>query len=208
MALDAFLRPSDSLGSAQTTSNKKLDYASDQVLVRACLRGDEAAWQRLVERYGTLVFSIPRRLGLAEADAEDVFQNVFLIAYQRLATLKTHTTLCAWLIRIAYHESLHLCRRQPDFAELAEEIVDLAIGLPELVEQGERQTAVREAIRQLDPRSRALLQALFFEPRPPSYEEIARTLGIPLGSIGPTRARSLKKLEDVLNRMGAAVLFP
>jgi RNA polymerase sigma factor (sigma-70 family) len=209
MALDVFLRASEMVRAARPDTNKKFDYASDHDLVSACLRGDDgSAWQRLVERYGTLVFSIPRRLGLTEADAEDVFQNVFLIAYRRLATLKNHTTLCAWLIRVTYHESLHLCQRLPDDTELAEEIVDLAANLPETVEQWDRRVMVQEAIRQLDPRSQTLLQALYFEPRPLSYEEIARRLGLSLGSIGPTRARSLKKLEGILVQMGAGALFP
>lgn len=180
-------------------------YATDAELVEACLNGDETAWQKLVERYGPLVFSIPRRLGLSAADAEDVFQNVFLIVYRRLTTLKNRASLCAWLIQITHHESLHYCKRLPNTAELAEEIVDLTTLIPEQTELWEQRLLVQEALRQLDPRSRELLQALFFEPGMPSYEEIAERLGVALGSIGPTRARCLKKLEIILIAMGVSL---
>lgn len=178
------------------------DFQSDAALVQACLDDDESAWQKLVDRYGPLVYSISRRLGLSEADADDVFQNVFLVVFQRLATLRNHTSLCAWLITITHRECLHSFRRQPDYAELAEEILDAAAQLPEAVVAGERRALVREALGRLDARSRALLQALFFETDTPSYEEIARRLGVALGAIGPTRARSLKKLETILKSMG------
>lgn len=177
-------------------------YERDAVLVRACLNGNEAAWQKLVERYGPLVYSIPRRLGLSEADAEDVFQNVFLVAFQRLGSLRNYTSLCAWLIKITHRECMHFFKRTPNYAELADEILDAAALIPDEVELWEKRALVREALARLDPRSRTLLQALFFEVVTPSYEEIAERLGVALGAIGPTRARSLKKLEAILTSMG------
>lgn len=178
------------------------DYQSDAALVQACLDDDETAWQKLVDRYGPLVYSIPRRLGLSEADADDIFQNVFLVVFKRLATLRTHTSLCAWLIKITHRECLHYFRRRPDYAELADEILDVAALLPEEVERWEQRALVREALSRLDPRSQAILQALFFEVVTPSYEEVAQRLGVALGAVGPTRARSLKKLETILTSMG------
>jgi RNA polymerase sigma factor (sigma-70 family) len=175
---------------------------SDPVLVSACLNGDETAWQKLVERYGSLVYSIPRRLGLSAADADDVFQNVFLVAFRRLSSLRKHDSLSAWLIKITHRECLHFLRRTPDYAELAEEILDAAAAMPDEVELWEKRVLVREALNRLDPRSRALLQALFFEVVTPSYVEIAERLGVALGAVGPTRARSLRKLETILTSMG------
>ncbi len=177
-------------------------YERDAVLVQACLDGDESAWQKLVERYGPMVYSIPRRLGLSEVDAEDVFQNVFLVAFQRLGSLRNYTSLCAWLIKITHRECLHFFKRTPEYAELADEILDAAALMPDEVELWEKRTLVRAALARLDPRSRALLQALFFEVVTPSYEEVAERLGVALGAIGPTRARSLKKLEVILTSMG------
>lgn len=189
-------------GALEAAEADQPGYERDAVLVQACLDGDESAWQKLVERYGPMVYSIPRRLGLAEADAEDVFQNVFLVAFQRLGSLRNYTSLCAWLIKITHRECLHLFKRTPDYAELADEILDAAALMPDEVEQWEKRTLVRAALARLDPRSRALLQALFFEVVTPSYEEVAERLGVALGAIGPTRARSLKKLEAILTSMG------
>lgn len=180
---------------------QRFNHATDDILVQACLNGDEGAWQKLIERYDPLVFSIVRRMGIASPDAEDVCQNVFLTVYRRLTTLRNRTALCAWLIKITQHEALRMRQRQANHLELIEELAPASDLVSEYTETWEQRRAVQQALTQLDPKSRELLTALFFELGAPSYNEIAHRFSIALGAIGPTRARSLKKLETILVAM-------
>jgi RNA polymerase sigma factor (sigma-70 family) len=174
---------------------------SDPALVEACLGGDDLAWHTLTERYGPLVYTIPRRLGLSAADADDVFQNVFTIVFRRLGSLRSHQSLAAWLITIARRECIHHFKRTPDHDDLLEELADTESRLSDYIERREQQLLVHRALGELDPPGQALLSALFLEVPTPSYAAIARRLGMAVGSIGPARARSLKKLAAVLHEM-------
>ena len=77
---------------------------NDAALVHACLAGDQRAWDELVERYGRLVYGIPRRMGFSAADADDVFQNVFAILLRYLSDLRDYTRLAAWLVTTTRRE--------------------------------------------------------------------------------------------------------
>jgi RNA polymerase sigma factor (sigma-70 family) len=186
----------------QTKTNR---YQSDPRLVNACLAGDSSAWNELVKRYKWLIYSVPRKYGLAAADAEDVMQNVFVIVYRRLSTLRDHTRLSAWLIRIAHHETIHHLERATPDDELNDEMLDLGDPPVEQVQRLEAQNVVHQALEQLHPHCRAMLE-LVLSDESPSYEQVARWLGCPLGSVGPTRARCFKKLEAVLVKMGADIV--
>jgi RNA polymerase sigma factor (sigma-70 family) len=177
-------------------------YQSDPEIVQACLDGDQAAWDALVERYGRLVYSIPFRWGLSKADADDVFQNVFTIVYRRLHNLRNQTSLAAWLITITSRECWRLSHHVEFHAELDEAIADAELLPADRAEHSELNQVVHTAISRLDQRSQDLLKSLFFEIDPPSYEKIAAHLGLAVGSIGSARARALKKLEAILIDMG------
>jgi len=181
----------------------RYNQGDDPELIQACLEGDELAWETLVHRYAGLVYSIPRRLGLSAADADDVMQNVFTIAFRRLSGLKNHQCLAAWLITVARRECLHHAKRMPEHESLAEEIMDGGSHLSTEVELQQRRMLVHQALGLLEPNSQALLSALFLEMPTPSYECIAQRLGMAVGSIGPARARSLKKLESALRAIDA-----
>jgi len=178
-------------------------HGDDATLIQACLDGDEQAWENLVHRYAALVYSIPRRLGLSAADADDVMQIVFTIAFRRLNSLKNRECLAAWLVTIARRECLHYVKRTPEHEGLVEEIVDGGIHLSAEVEQQQRRVLVHQALSMLDPNSQKLLSALFLEWPTPSYETIAKRLGMAVGNIGPARARCLKKLETLLHQIDA-----
>ena len=179
-------------------------HLSDPLLVRACLAGDDGAWEELVDRYGRLVYTVPRRLGLSEVDAEDVFQNVFVTLLRSLGSLRDQTRLSAWLITTTRRESWKIgragARRGEDELDDALPAADPAV-LDEVL-RWEREEGVRQAMRRLDDRCRALLTALFLEPETPNYEAISARLGLPVGSIGPTRARCFKKLDVILRELG------
>ncbi len=173
----------------------------DQALVQACLDGDAPAWDELVERYGRLVYSIPRRLRLPDADCDDVFQVVFGIVLRRLETLRDVERLSAWLIRTTYREAWRVGkRRRSQEAELPADVAHDGTPTDEQIFALERQQMVRQALAQLDPRCRDLISALFFDPHTPDYAEIAARLQMKVGSIGPTRARCFAKLESLLRQ--------
>jgi RNA polymerase sigma factor (sigma-70 family) len=177
-------------------------YDNDDIMVQRCIAGDGAAWEELVNHYGRLVYSIPRRYGLSAADADDVFQNVFSIVLQRLPSLRDQKMLAAWLITITHRESWRLRRREKIPEELDESVVDDGTPPQEQVLIWERQHVVHQALERLGEPCRKLLIALFLDPSEQSYKEIATQLGIAVGSIGPTRARCFKKLEAILVDMG------
>ncbi len=182
------------------------DYRTDSQLIAACLAGDGAAWNQLVERYQRLVYSVALRQGLTAEDAEDVFQAVFVILLGKLDTCRDHDRLAGWLTTITRREAWRVQRERAAHAQGAGEALATQPSVepsPEsAVQQMEEQDVVRQAVERLGPRCRLLLRRLFYSGEQPSYADIAREFGMPEGSIGPTRARCLERLRAILERMG------
>lgn len=181
---------------------------SDESLVRACRRGDETAWEVLVNRYQRLVYAVPRRAGLDAEASADVFQEVFIALVRALDTLDQPERLSAWLLTIARRATWRQVRRRistrENLVELDMEAEDVPDGelLPDdVVLRLEEQHHVRTALAQLDERCRHLLTMLFVSPVSPSYGQVAATLGMSEGSIGPIRARCLERLQRQLQRL-------
>lgn len=170
-------------------------------LIERAARGDEAAWREIVERYQRLVLATIRGFRLSREDAEDAFQETFLRFHRHLPSLRNPDGVARWLVQTTRRLCLdHVGRLQSrPTTPLAEELPDDAPAEDERFEALERAQAVREALARLSPRCRDLLQLLYLEPEPRSYREIADRLGMPPGSIGPTRARCL---ETLLRRLG------
>jgi RNA polymerase sigma factor (sigma-70 family) len=177
-------------------------HRSDPKLIQSCRRGDQTAWNELVDRYGRLIYSIPRRYGMSDADADDVLQSVFLILIRRLETLRDETRLSSWLITTTHRECWRIGKQSGRGAELDERIADVGSPSEEQLMVWEEQHLVRLALQELGGRCEALLSALFHAGEGIGYETIARRLGIPVGSIGPTRARCFRKLEKILLSLG------
>jgi RNA polymerase sigma factor (sigma-70 family) len=173
-------------------------HADDEALVRACRDGDESAWREIVTRYGRLVFSIPRRYGLDPEASEDVFQEVFSILVEQLPAIRNPTGLPKWLITTTHRVSCRVIRsaRGRD-AHIKDGIDPNAPPLEEAL-RWERQHLVREGLRRLGGRCEELLTSLYLDNEHVSYRDIARQFEMPVGSIGPTRARCLRKLMEVL----------
>ncbi|HYB87920.1 MAG TPA: sigma-70 family RNA polymerase sigma factor [Streptosporangiaceae bacterium] len=170
-------------------------------LVTRARRGDQRAWDTLVGRYAPLVFAICRKHRLSDADASDVAQTVWLHLVQQLDKIRDPAALPGWLATTTRHacfRALHEARRPQAAGYMvdAEDIPDQQSGLAEdelLV--AERHAALREAFADLPPASQQLIALLIADP-PVPYTEISAKLGIPIGSIGPTRARCLDKLRS------------
>jgi RNA polymerase sigma factor (sigma-70 family) len=183
---------------------------SDEELLRACGRGDEAAWEALVRRYQRLVYAVPRRAGLDEDAAADVFQDVFTTLLSSIGKIEQPSRLHAWLVTTARRKTWLVIKRarstQPlmsgDDEDEASSIPDEQLLPDEVLGQLEEQHLVRAALSELDERCRKLLTMLFYGAEPPPYSEIASALGTSEGSVGPTRARCLKKLLDTLKKTG------
>jgi len=183
---------------------------SDLQLVLACRRGDQLAWEKLIRRYQRLIYAIPLRAGLDEDQAAEIFQEVFTTLFQKLNDIDEPERLQAWLVTTARRKTwrtiskAHAGRRSDASADLpADEAAAIRDEAPLPDEQLlilEEQHRIRTAVSLLDERCRALLQMLFYRSEPPSYAELAASLGIPEGSIGPTRARCLAKLLRILKK--------
>ncbi|RSD16452.1 RNA polymerase sigma factor [Amycolatopsis eburnea] len=175
-------------------------------LLSAAARGDQAAWEALVERYASLLWSIARAYRLSEADAADVVQTVWLKLVENLGRIKDPERLPGWLGTTTRHECLRQLRRvererpADDHVWQSEpapgEAVDAALLL------NERDATLWRALAALPEHCRRLLRALMATP-PPSYAAVSAALDMPIGSIGPTRQRCLGRLRE---RAGAAGL--
>jgi RNA polymerase sigma factor (sigma-70 family) len=178
-------------------------HESDPELVQQCVDGCRDAWCTLVDRYGRLVYSIPRRYRMSDADSEDIVQHVFTLLFRNLRRIEDPDRLSSWLITTTQRECWRQMRRDPATMELLPHSVESDGRLPEQeIHILEQQHLVRRALEQLGGRCEELLTALFLATTQQSYEEIACKLNIPVGSIGPTRARCFSKLETILIELG------
>jgi len=188
---------------------------SDLQLVLACRRGDQLAWEKLIRRYQRLIYAIPLRAGLDEDQAAEIFQDVFTTFFQKLNDIEEPEKLQAWLVTTARRKTWRtiakshgLTLQDMESVEFTHEAASVRDETPLPDEQLlmlEEQHRIRTAVSMLDERCRKLVQMLFYQAQPPSYVEIAAALGIPEGSIGPTRARCLGKLLRILKKLDANV---
>jgi RNA polymerase sigma factor (sigma-70 family) len=176
----------------------QLDLAA---LVQAAGRGEPCAWSRLVQRFTPLVRSVASRYRLGEHDTEDVAQVVWLRLVEHIQRLREPLALPGWIATTARHESLRMARASgrtllvdPLDDTSAREFAGHHPEVDAHLLQDEEVEAVREGLADLPTRQRDLLLLLVADP-PLSYREISARLGMPIGSIGPTRARTLARLE-------------
>lgn len=170
-------------------------------LVAAARRGEHAAWTSLLERFLPLIRAVARGYRLNEQDVDDVGQTVFLRLLEHLGRLREPRALPGWITTTARRESLRVVRRRGRAVLL--DPVDVAISDAAAGDDGEVDSdllraeeaqALREGLAHL-PQARRDLLLLLAEDEPLSYREISRLLAMPIGSIGPTRARSLVHLR-------------
>jgi RNA polymerase sigma factor (sigma-70 family) len=169
-------------------------------LITAAAGGDEDAWGEIVERYAPLVMSVLARHRLFGADAQDVSQIVWMRLVEHLGDLREPRALPMWLITTTRNECLRLLKSQsraqpfdPLTQDAALEVDDADVADRLLKE--EQAQALLEAAAELSERDRALLALLTRDP-PLPYAEIARRMSMPVGAIGPTRSRILRKLRS------------
>lgn len=172
-------------------------------LVAAAADGDPEAWRELVDRFSPLLVGVIRRFRLSNSEAEDVAQTVWLRVVEHLGSLREPRALPMWLITTGRREALRSLAStrgvQPH------DPLDPAFGgtsgeddpLDKDLLRAERHQVLLAGLAELPSRQRELLRLLLSDP-PPSYAEIREWTGIPVGSIGPTRARALERLRQTI----------
>ena len=175
----------------------------DGVLAARCLSGDDVAWHVLIARYARLVEAVIRRYHLPAEEQADVFQDVWVALWRDLAAVRSHDRLGPWLVtaagRMAWDARKRLERGggSGPLDPLLDTLVDHDANPEQQLVRRETSEGVRTALLRVSPRSRRLLEALFFRDTV-SYAEIAEELGCSPNSIGPIRARCFKELRDAL----------
>lgn len=170
-------------------------------LVKFAAQGDENAWQQLVDRFAPLVWAVARSHGLDHANAADVHQTTWLRLVENLGRLREPAAVAGWLVRTARHESLRVSRRASREVPTDEhDDTEHADGrdMPEaafLLDEERR--GVYEAFRRLTEQCQRILRVTAMAPST-SYKDVAAELGIPRGSVGPTRGRCLRHLRRLL----------
>lgn len=188
-------------GSIPSRHSEEEDEQS-RALVRSAAAGDSEAWNRLVTRYVALLWSIAFRHGLNESDAGDVVQNTWLRLFEHIDDLREPARIGSWLATTAQREALRIVaqhqRTVPSDDEATFDGADrLQAPLDEDLLGRELAAEAKAALDALPPSWRALLVALTQDP-PLTYEQIVADLGVPIGSIGPTRGRSVRRLRSIV----------
>ena len=167
---------------------------SDSELVQRCREGDPDAWNALVERFSRYVYAIcTQGFRLKEADAEDVYQDVFTRVYTRLETLRDDAAIRPWiaqLTRRACIDAISAGKREQPVAEPIDDTRE------QVLNEIDEAFAVREALTELPDHCQEMLDRFFT--RDESYRTISTELDVPLGTIASRIARCLAKLRDKL----------
>ncbi|HKD97884.1 MAG TPA: sigma-70 family RNA polymerase sigma factor [Micromonosporaceae bacterium] len=181
------------------------DFDATTSLLAASM-GEQRAWDAIVGQYSGLVWAVARGYRLAAPDAADVFQATWLRLVEHLGDIRDGSRLGAWLATTAKHEALALMRRNSRHVPTAD--IDVLGGggrnTSTSVDDGllrtEEHSALWRAFGKLSDSCQRLLRVIFADPAP-SYAETSAALDIPVGSIGPTRARCLSNLQALLGAL-------
>jgi RNA polymerase sigma factor (sigma-70 family) len=176
-----------------------LDVLGDEDLITACREGRAEAWEEVHRRFHRLIRSIALSYGATAHDADEVVQITFAILHRSIDRLAEGSRLAPWLSTVARRHTWRVieARRRETPSEL-----DDGAAVHDDVRDHEQRSAedevLRMALRRLPPKCRTLLEALYLRGDEPAYSLISVELGIPVGSIGPTRSRCLDKLRVML----------
>jgi RNA polymerase sigma factor (sigma-70 family) len=181
------------------------DAASLEIVdwVRRAATGDISAWNRLVDQYSRLIWSITSSFKLGESDAADVVQTTWMRLIEHIDRIEQPARVGSWLASTARNECLrHVAARKRIVLVQEDGQFDTVDKHGPEVDEAllarERARDVRQAMAHLPVRWRRLMEMLMVDP-PIPYAEISDQLGLPIGSIGPTRVRCLAKLRVLLD---------
>ncbi|MGH9280290.1 MAG: RNA polymerase sigma factor [Acidimicrobiales bacterium] len=193
------------MGNDQAAPAGRRGAESVTELVDAARRSDALAWQRLVTRFDGLVRNVARRYGLNNADVADVTQTVWLRLFEHLHQVRDPARLGGWLATTTRNESLRLLRRREvsypaDDGSMLDG-PDERADPQSVATKGAVNDVLVQLVEALPGHHRKMARLLMVDP-PLSYSEISVTLGIPMGSIGPTRQRCIAQLRTSVTAAG------
>ncbi|NNF08448.1 MAG: sigma-70 family RNA polymerase sigma factor [Candidatus Eisenbacteria bacterium] len=176
----------------------------EESVFKRAIAQDPRAWEELLAAYGSLIYGTAIRVGCGPDDAADVSQKVWVSLFEGIGSIRESQALPRWLAvttkRIAVHHLTSQRRHYGD--EIVDEHMSSDPSVEELLAAEDEAARVRKAIEQLPEQCRQLLPALF-ENEKVEYHQVSQALGVPVGSIGPTRARCLAKLAKILAKKDA-----
>jgi len=181
----------------------------DATLVRRCVKGDQAGWDELVERYQRLIFAIPRRAGLSEEQAADVFQEVFLTLFEKIGEIEQPDRIRSWIVTTAKFKTWAIVRGSKGLysptteEEMEAEMANIRDETPladDMLIELEEQHLIRTALLELEDRCQKILSMIYLRDPAASYSQVAAAINVGETSISPLRSRCLKKLEKVLTK--------
>ena len=179
----------------------------DAELVKRCRNGDQSAWDELVERYQRLIFAIPRRAGLNEEQAADVFQDVFLTLFEKIDEIEQPERIRSWIVTTAKFKTWAVVRGSKGIyspateEEMEAEMANIRDETPladDMLIELEEQHLIRTALLELEERCQKILSMIYLRDPAASYAQVAAAINVGETSISPLRSRCLKKLEKVL----------
>lgn len=172
----------------------------DKLIVEMCLKGDTDSFEYLVTKYKKLVYSIAIRFLKDAHLAEDITQEVFFKAYRKLDTYDTNMKFSAWISRIAHNTCIDTIRKNKNYSVATSEdpiIEDTGEAADEVLVKKEKKQWLEEQIRLLKPGYKTPL--LLFHQAGLSYEEIARSMNVPLSIVKNRIYRARKMLKEKMN---------
>ncbi|MBA3947363.1 MAG: sigma-70 family RNA polymerase sigma factor [Herpetosiphonaceae bacterium] len=171
---------------------------SDETLARRLQGGDVDAFNVLVERYQQVILNVAYRIVGDRDEAQDIAQEVFVKVYQHIAQFKPERRFFSWIYRIAINTALQT-RRKPQMTSLENLTLSVQTPLPdELAERAEQERELWTALATLSPREQALMGLRYGADL--SYEEIAATMDVPLGTVKTWLFRAKQRLTTLLER--------
>ncbi len=179
----------------------------DAALVRRCVGGEQAAWDELVNRYQRLIYAVPRRAGLSEEQAADVFQEVFLTLFEKIGEIEQPDRIRSWIVTTAKFKTWAIVRGSKGLyspateEEMEAEMANIRDETPladDMLIELEEQHLIRTALLELEERCQKILSMIYLRDPAATYVEVAAAINVGETSISPLRSRCLKKLEKVL----------
>ena len=175
-------------------------FSATATLLAQAAQGDQRAWNALVDEHSRLLWSVARSFRLNAADANDVVQTTWLRLLEHLDRIEDPSRLVGWLVTTARREAMRVLRRSGRERPVVEDTVldrpDDAPPVDSALLRDERNSALWDAFSRLSEKCRRLLRVAVTHPQ--AYDEISEALGMPIGSIGPTRRRCLTQLRALL----------
>lgn len=182
-----------------TSAEESAEPYDVTALVRASRDGDEAAWKELVQRYAALISTVIRRYRMSGPDAQDISQLVWLRLVEHLDRIREPAALPGWLVTTTRNECQRYVRTRQRTVSVEPSVMDEQHDtdgdIDEALLAAERRQVLRDALDELPPFERRLLELLVSEP-PTPYKQISEILDLPHGGIGPNRQRAIKRLRQ------------